>query len=104
MPHSQWRQLSSEAKAIWDQLDNASKAIILRPTQSPKRSPKEDQTNHRSVNWHDTSQDQDTGHGETEETFEDAILDQEFAPDAMLAHMSDRKPLPPTWLHARAMS
>ena len=41
------------------------------------------------------SQDQDTGHGETEETFEDAILDQEFAPDAILAHMSERKPLPP---------
>ena len=95
MPYSQWRQLSSEAKAIWDQLDNASKAIILRPTQSPKRPPTEDQTKHRSVNWHDTSQGQDTGHGETEETFEDAIPVQEFAPDAMLAHVSERKPLPP---------
>ena len=41
------------------------------------------------------SQDHDTEHGETEETFEDAVHEQEFAPDAMLAHMSERKPLPP---------
>ena len=31
----------------------------------------------------------------TEETFKDAVNEQEFAPDAMLAHMSERKPLPP---------
>ena len=96
MPCSQWRQLSSKAKTIWDQLDNASKAIILRPTQNPKRSPKEDQTNHGSLNWHDTSSDDhDNEHGETEETFEDAVHEQEFAPDAMLARMSERKPQPP---------
>ena len=66
----------------------ASKAIVSRPTQSPKRSPKEEQTNHRSVNFHATSDAHDTEHGEDEETFEDAVHEQDFAPDAVLAHKS----------------
>ena len=30
-----------------------------------------------------------------QETFEDAVREQEHEPDAILTHMSERKPLPP---------
>ena len=33
--------------------------------------------------------------GRQRKLFEDAVNEQEFAPDAILAHMSERKPLPP---------
>ena len=105
---SQWHKLSSKAQAIWDQLDEKSKAIILaRPSYQPSN--KQHHENHHDpdkiiqAQLHDLEmgsnctfedQEQAIDPGPNSEEFHDAVEDHN-APDTLLAYITKRNELHP---------